>query len=131
MAAALGLPGCALGQPGCVHSAAAATCCRDAAPVTFTLPAGSTLVATGLPARPPSGRFGEPWTRESWLQAAGFALLVAGTAVYAQANHFRSTHSAADVMTRLRIRRHQPRLGAGAGPGSEAEGGTAGGDAQA
>ncbi|PRW33096.1 Solute carrier family 35 member F6 [Chlorella sorokiniana] len=41
-------------------------------------------------------RFGEPWTVASWLQAAGFALLVAGTALYANAGLPHSSNSSAD-----------------------------------
>lgn len=47
----------------------------------------------------------------------GFALLVAGTAVYAQADHL-SSHSEADLMARLRILRRRPRLNGGAAAGA-------------
>ncbi len=54
----------------------------------------------------PSRRFGEPWTQASWLQALGFGLLVAGTALYAQAGLPHSGHSSADPMAQGQAAAH-------------------------
>ena len=38
----------------------------------------------GKHGRPSAAAIGEPWTSHSWLQAVGFAVLVAGTLVYGE-----------------------------------------------
>lgn len=38
------------------------------------------------PSLVPGAQLGEPWTRASWLQALGFAVIVASTAVYSHAD---------------------------------------------
>lgn len=40
-------------------------------------------------------RFGEPWTRASWLQVAGFACMVGGTAVYSHGRALQDAEQAA------------------------------------
>lgn len=70
-------------------------------------------------------RFGEPWTRASWLQALGFAMLASGTVVYSHADQLRSHTSATGLLSRFRRRRRQ-RHAAGA-PAADAEASRAGG----